>query len=123
MPNMLSRLCQLSGLREDEYLSGEDLDDQADHARYDREAKVKKLIEIAFEKIGLSIDFDGILYDEQSDREAHVMLMESSIDITDLEKLKATGLSDRYQVHGAGAGELQIIFSVSPALDSVRWKR
>jgi hypothetical protein len=71
--NNLDRLRKLSGITEDEYLDPEDNWD----AVHERADKIKKIIEIAFKKLGL--DIVGIFYDEENDREAIIQLDDTEI--------------------------------------------
>jgi len=97
----------------------EDFDDAEDDARYAREKHIESLIKYAFEKIGLTINYNNfsIMY-EDSTREAEVRL-EGEVDgisLTQMTKLRETGLAEEYFL-SAHDGDLWIKFKVVPELD------
>jgi hypothetical protein len=111
----IARIKKLAGLRES---FDDDEQDRLDDERRLRETKVRQAIQMAFAKIGLVIAEDGLLYMEDSDREAYVTLDDTEVDLDLLMKLKQSGLAAKYQVH-AGKHQLDIVFNVAPDMDNV----
>lgn len=115
-----TRLKRLAGINEampPRQIMDPDEQDRLDDERYERERKITALINSAFQRIGLSVteDRDGVLYDEEMDREAIVFLDDQEADLDVLWKLKQTGLSDKFEI-GYNRG-LMVTFNVAPELD------
>ncbi len=94
-------------------------DIEAEDALMAREDKIKKLIQYAFNTIGLPIsDGFGIIYDEH-DSEATVTLEDSAFgySVSLLNKLHSSGLSDEYMIRPDNV-ELEIVFTVKKELDN-----
>lgn len=95
-------------------------DIEAEDAMMAREEKINKLIQYAFDRIGLPIsDGFGIIYDESNEREATVTLEDNAFgySISLLSKLHSSGLSDEYLIR-PGNLELEITFKVKKELDN-----
>lgn len=111
----IHRMRRLAGLQEARQIMDPDEEQERDDARYEREAKIQRLIQVAFSRIGLTLADDGLYYDED-DREAQVTLDDSEVALDMLLKLKETGLASDYAIK-AGQYELVVVFHVSPELD------
>lgn len=115
----IDRIKLLAGLKEAfNQVEDPDEEDRRDEERHAREAKISRVIAMAFAKIGLPIADDGIIYFED-DREASVVLDDFEIDLDVLIKLKTTGLSNKYEIHAGADHELRIEFIVVPEMDHV----
>ena len=122
----ISRLKALSGLREapEEYISPEDaeeMDADKDAERFDREARMEKLIVQAFRRCGLPIetDFDGsangVHYDEES-REVRVTLDDFEAPLSKLALLMQSGLAADFQIAGLG-DNITVTFTLDAGMD------
>lgn len=92
-----------------------------DTAFMDREKNIEALIRFAFDKIGLTVNYNNYSVNyEDATREAEVTLEDNSVPLTHLLRLQSTGLADGdYNVrHGHDA--LHITFVVAPDLDHAR---
>ena len=107
---------RLAGLQEARQVRDPDEEDRLHYAQREREAKIARLIAIAFQRIGLAIADDGIFYQEDAGRECSVTLNDTEVDIAVLAKLPATGLAKRYQIEAADH-LLTIVFQTVPELD------
>lgn len=110
----------LAGIQEASDILGPDDEDPdeiaRENAQFAREAKITELIKRAFLQLRLDVADDGILYAEEDDREANVILDMSEIPLELLIGLQKSGLSDRYTIE-PGRLEIIISFRVSPDLD------
>ena len=120
--NYIAYIRRLAGLYEVQQVEDPDEEDRRDDERRQREAKIARVIALAFERIDLSIADDGIYYDEDSNREAIIQLDDTQIDLERLTKLKQTGLANSYVIWAAkdrhGAASLSVMFSVDAGLDN-----
>ncbi len=106
---------RLAGLQEARQIMDPDEEDRREDEQRMREQKIRKLIAIAFQRIGLAIADDGITYYED-DREATVELDDNHIDLALLIALQTSGLAQAYEIVGVQSA-LQVVFMVDPALD------
>ena len=99
-----------------------DEEDRRDDERRQREAKITRVIVMAFQKIDLEIAEDGIYYDEADGREAIIELDDTQVSLDHLTRLKQTGLANSYAIWAAKAMDghvtLSVMFSVDPGLDN-----
>lgn len=112
----IHRMRRLAGIQEAIQVEDPDEEERRDDERRAREAKIGRLIALAFRKINLAIAEDGIFYDEENGREAMINLDDDQVDIDRLAALKATGLAASYVLYGTKDG-LTVMFSVDPGLD------
>ena len=90
------------------------MDDAEIDARCVREAKIARLIGVAFARLGLAIV--DVFYQEDCDREAAVTLYNDTVDLCLLAGLQDSGLAQSYRVWGT-CHELHVVFRVVPDLD------
>lgn len=117
----IHRMRQLAGIQEVIQVDDPDEEDRRDDERRAREAKIMRLIAMAFRRIQLEIAEDGIAYDD-SDREAIVKLDDTQISLDLLVALKTTGLAASYVIWATTeyyhkTAELSVMFNVDPSLD------
>lgn len=110
---------QVEPPRPGEAYPGEDADVAADRDLYAREAKIQKLIAVAFKKLGIEVADQSyaISYDEKSKREAVVKVDTHALTVRHLAGLYQSGLADEYRVSGHDSITITVEFSVSPDLD------
>ena len=128
----LKRLRELAGMikEADEEILHPDMDfndaDEEDpeqaqrDAIYDREKKITHLIAMAFDRVGIPVvnEKHAILYTEDELREARVELDDFEITLTQLEKLKSSGIcDDDFVIQATNDIGLAIKFKVSISLD------
>lgn len=98
----------------------EEISIDGDSEVYTLEKKIISMIRFAFEKVGLQINYNNysVIYTHE-DRMAEVLLEETidGFSLTELNRLKETGLADEYFVSGRN-GEIVIRFLVSSDLDN-----
>jgi len=118
----INDLKRLAGLTEARQIMDPDEEDRLDDEKSARAQKIIRLIILAFQRLGLTIEEGDwtshyVIY-EESDREAIVKLDDSEVDLAQLMKLPETGLSHRFTI-SVFNGSLAVGFIVAPELDHV----
>jgi hypothetical protein len=121
--NYIASIRRLAGLCEVvQQVEDPDEEDRRDDERRQREAKITRVIAMAFKRIDLEIAEDGIYYDEVEGREAIIELDDTQVSLDHLTRLKQTGLANSYAIWAAKAMDghvtLSVMFSVDPGLDN-----
>jgi len=116
----LNDLKRLAGLTEARQIMDPDEEDRLDDEKSTRQQKIVRLITLAFQRLGLTIEEGDwtsyyVIYDE-SDREAIVKLDDSEVDLAQLMKLYKTGLSQKFSI-SVFSGSLAVSFIVAPEMD------